>query len=517
LKFKKREYLWLSLILLIFALRCLDGNISTYGDNIFLYNRAYQMYNCLKDGILPYFYYNDAQGLGYGSSFFYGQLNLIPFLWCVPLGIDAFVKLFYLSEVLLNYFGIKLFSARFVKNNDVVAVIFCMSPLFVSYQLLANLFGVGLSWFFLAYCVDFFRDSKPFYKASLFFVLILNSHIISAFMSFVFCVAIFIKYFKVDRIKDYVKFAVTTILICSYSICNILYHADSLTSVSNVYLIESTVTSLGSSQVNSILFIGGYTFRLLLSKIFGVAPLVGGSLLCISLLLYLLYIKFKNKIHNIIYPLSLVAVIIGIKPIWLAINSKVNIFFQFPVRYEFYLLVFCLIPIIDYTNVKIIKVLMVICTLDIIFTGAFTINSEPITDEPLTDFDYQIGCGEYLGKTFTHEKSYYDYVISGVHTQDGSLINYEVDKNKLILHIPDHSDDYTLTLPKLYYKGYITSDSSIKCYSGYSNYLTIDIGTYSGDLVVYYNQPIFLRILQLFCIFVALYLIRRIIKWRYVS
>ena len=46
----------------------------------YLYNRAYQMLSCFQDGNMPWFYYNDFGGVGYGSSFFYGQLTLVPFL-----------------------------------------------------------------------------------------------------------------------------------------------------------------------------------------------------------------------------------------------------------------------------------------------------------------------------------------------------------------------------------------------------------------------------------------------------
>ena len=46
-------------------------------DNIFLVNRAEQMLNCLKDGNIPFFYYDDFNGIGYGSSFFLWSINII--------------------------------------------------------------------------------------------------------------------------------------------------------------------------------------------------------------------------------------------------------------------------------------------------------------------------------------------------------------------------------------------------------------------------------------------------------
>lgn len=45
--------------------------LTTNSDLIFLSNRAQQMLSCLQDGNLPFFYYNDFNGVGYGSAFFY--------------------------------------------------------------------------------------------------------------------------------------------------------------------------------------------------------------------------------------------------------------------------------------------------------------------------------------------------------------------------------------------------------------------------------------------------------------
>ena len=47
----------------------LDNTINN-SDIAFLINRATQMINCLRDGNIPWFYYNDFFGVGYGSSFF---------------------------------------------------------------------------------------------------------------------------------------------------------------------------------------------------------------------------------------------------------------------------------------------------------------------------------------------------------------------------------------------------------------------------------------------------------------
>lgn len=44
--------------------------LTTSSDFIFLSNRAHQMLSCLQDGNLPFFYYNDSNGVGYGSTFY---------------------------------------------------------------------------------------------------------------------------------------------------------------------------------------------------------------------------------------------------------------------------------------------------------------------------------------------------------------------------------------------------------------------------------------------------------------
>ena len=65
-------------ILILYGFIC--GSNGNYNPDLrYLFNRATQIYNCFSDEKLPWFYYNDFQGVGYGSSFFYGQLTLIPF------------------------------------------------------------------------------------------------------------------------------------------------------------------------------------------------------------------------------------------------------------------------------------------------------------------------------------------------------------------------------------------------------------------------------------------------------
>lgn len=73
-------------LICIFKLLTIQQSMLSNSDNIYLINRATQMLNCIKDGNIPFFYYNDFNSVGYGSSFFYGHLTLYPFLPLLLLG-----------------------------------------------------------------------------------------------------------------------------------------------------------------------------------------------------------------------------------------------------------------------------------------------------------------------------------------------------------------------------------------------------------------------------------------------
>lgn len=83
------------------------GNMMSNSDVTFFVNRANQMLNCIKDGQVPFFYYNDFGGVGYGSSFFYGQLTLYPFLPLLLISKLAFIYGYITVMIVLVITGVR--------------------------------------------------------------------------------------------------------------------------------------------------------------------------------------------------------------------------------------------------------------------------------------------------------------------------------------------------------------------------------------------------------------------------
>lgn len=152
-----------SLIYLIKIISIKDTMLDSV-DNAYLINRASQMLTCIKDGNVPFFYYNDFAGVGYGSSFFYGQLTLYPFLPLLLIGKLPFLYAYITVAYIINVIGILQLTKRFTSEYKFISLIYVCSTLnlllFITTKMYANMMGFGLGFLFLAYMIDFIRDNK---------------------------------------------------------------------------------------------------------------------------------------------------------------------------------------------------------------------------------------------------------------------------------------------------------------------------------------------------------------------
>ena len=83
-------------------------------DVAFLFNRVDQLRQIILDGnLLKGFFYNDFQGVGYGSSFFYGYLTLLPFT--IIKSYDVFCKVYFTFSITFKE-NIKLLHFYFGRN-----------------------------------------------------------------------------------------------------------------------------------------------------------------------------------------------------------------------------------------------------------------------------------------------------------------------------------------------------------------------------------------------------------------
>ena len=507
----KNNIVQIVIIYSLFTLYCLNADLLGFSDNYFLYNRFKQICDCIKDGIYPYFYYNDFGGVGYGSSFFYGQLTLFPFVILSNFKAETFLCVYYLTSLLLTYFGVCSLARHYSNNYKFISTIFIVSCIYTSFGLPVNKFAFGLSCFFLSYCIDFFKDNKNYYKASILFFLIINTHTITALFSFTLCLVIFIYYFNRKCVVEYLKFALSTLLLCLYNIANIVYHYNSVNLNNNIEVIKNSLSDNTTLSGNIFPF-SSYIIRVyVLKKLFDNNILSGISIIILPVLSLSLFSLYKRKTHLTIIEKSIIIIffigsIINIKYVWYYIYQYINFVFQYSARFMLYLLLFYFIVCFRDYIPKRSNIIIFICMLDIFLGGATMLSStEPVQDNNLL----QINNGEYLSENFIWDRKFFDYTRSHVTNDRGQSIVYRVEKNKVIINIPKHSDNWIVRVPKLYYKGYHSNFG--KCYEGKGQFVEVDIGKQSGILYVYYKQPYMLICLQILSIIIMCFMINKIL------
>lgn len=518
------------LVLLICVVNVTNQDLVVSPDLRFLYNRATQMYKCLCDGNIPFFYYDDFGGVGYGSSFFYGDLTLYPFLFTVKFGIKKFLLAYTSTTIILTYLGASYFAKRFTKSYKFTALIYmcCAYTLqsFYMFGTYANLLAIAISFFFLAKCVDFFRDNKSFIPASILFFIILNTHSVTALLSFILCCIIMIFYFSKDKFFSYIKFASVTCLICSYFIINMIYHSDILTSIENInkamldYAKRGDISVI-SNYMSYLPMIG--TVELLILTLLGIDIGVTGyrlfnlTLTIVLIALFIKRIKTFSKKEVICLFSIIFSLVIAERHIWVFLNSIYQTHIQFPIRYMPYSILILLIILFRYLDKRWVKVVtFTFCLLDCFLIGFMT--SGIVDKEQYNDLFCQVENGEYLDKSFVWKTDTFHYYSSHVIDQDGAEYDYTSNKGVVTIKFKGNSSNIkSLLLPKLYYKGYecyyIDKSGSLdeKKYlpvtKGYSQFIKVDMTDFKGDYIcLRYKHPNLLVLLWVFCDCTVLFL-----------
>lgn len=534
---KKIKIDWVGIVIVMF-LSCvviIAGSDRTLVPDIrYLYNRAEQMLDCLKDGNLPFFYYNDFGGVGYGSSFFYGQLTLYPFLIFAKMGITQFLNAYTVIVIALTYTGACFLGKRFTKNYKFVALLYMCScwsvQSFFSFATLSNMLATAISFYFIGFCIDFFRDRKSFIPASVMFYLIINTHLVTAVISFIICVMLFIMYFNKSRFKDYLKFALFTTFICSYFLANVLYHIGVVNNTKAIndrmlkFVEAGNATAICNYQ--SKLPFTGVIFNSILAK-FDLVGIDGYHLINLSVAILLIVWgrhKFsKREISCLI--ISLLATLVSIRYIWVLLNKVWLNPIQFPCRFTSYI-VLCIL-LVFLRNVELSKfksrVFILCCLPELLLIPFVTVPTDRALLEYDNPYSHQVINGEYLDKSFSWDLSDFEYKKNHVTDQDGNEYDFSVFPNKVVVSVHGNKDeDIQLTLPKLYYKGYTFSRVTIpetfapideeefynhtyslyitdtyKVEMGDSQFIKVDIGASRGTFVLTYEHPVWLILLDM--------------------
>ena len=503
-------------IFLVWVFKCLNPMLME-ADILFLDNRMTQVRNCILDGNLPFFYYNDFLGVGYGNSFFYGDLTITPFAFLFE-DSNIRMKIFILVTLVLLTLGVRTFTKRFTNNYKFISFMFLGTFLITRFilntYLIANIYAIAIGLFFLSYCVDFFRDNKSSTKASILFFLLMNTHLVTSIICFIGCVCIFIYYYNKERWKEYIRFALRTCLICSYIIVNMLYHADIIGRTKDINL---TMLESGGISQFTLTFggFGGVLIRTLTEeyKGFGIANLITMGILIVLL------VKYKYTIKNKIVLLGVfISLILSQNIVWVSLFKVIDIPIQFPIRFlPFTILVLYVIILRKVDSKKLSKTLLIITCLEIISLLILSISTDG--EKKDRTFNY-IGNGEYLSTEFVMNKVDFELNSNRVIDNTGKEYNYRIEDEKLIIEIDNITKDTVIQAPKLWYKGYVCYalvdnkpiESSVlrrnlDVTQGKGQWCNIRVSHFSGEIVLEYIHPYWLQILWVFTGFIVVYLI----------
>lgn len=497
---KESKSVWfiaVAALLVIFSLRCFDSNILLEPDATYIYNRALQIKDCLFHGYYPFLYYNDVGGVGYASPIFYGQLTLFPFLLFTG-SISTFIKVYTLVCLLLNFFGFRCFVKRFSSYATLSACFYIVGVpfiFFVSGGLYAAVLATGFSWYFFAFCIDYFRDGKGFYLLILTYFLIWQSNFNSVVLATIVCFALFCLFFRLSRWCDYAKLFVSVLVLVAYNLVNMVVHAEAVRLADFDTLFPGSMSLL--RVVLSMEPFGGFLFRAVEYSF------LDGDLCCgfmqfgiLSVLTYFLVRYFHEESFRFrvcaifVLVVSVIGYAVGISAIWGTVFKATHVFIQWPIRY-FVLLwgfVVAVLSRVVRPNKFAIAVL-VLCVLDIFIANPLSAGSlEGGVDELLST----IGHGEYAGEGFVQDVDVWDEYRLEVHSKTGEYYPFVNDYNGLSVDCSVNPGGDVLTLPKLFYKGYLAfgeDGEAFEVSSGYSNYCEVAIGDYQGTLTLRYVVP----------------------------
>lgn len=511
-------------VFVILLLKCSGLDITYDADAHFLYNRCYQMWDCIRHGYWPFLYYNDLGGIGYGSPIFYGQLTLLPF---VPFLFDktVFMYAYFIVSGLVNFFGFRFLCKRFSSYATLSSCVFMFGLVNVFMwrgSMHAGVLAVGISWFFFGACVDFFRDGGHLALVTLLYFLIWQTNFNFVVLSLVGCFVIFVCYFDIRRCVDYLVLFLSCLSVLLFDILNILVHADVLRDVDVNLLFGDLCYEL--SAVTSKTPVGGFLYR----SLFGSADMCSGAVQFAILFLFVYFLQrgfgsqsMRFKGYAYFFLACFVGVyIVGMWTIWPSLYENLPLFFQFPMRPLIFLwgaLVIVLSRVI-YTK-RFVIVTLAICLVDIFVCQPLaTAVPEAWVEPPYIAM--QMINGEFASNAFVMDYVVYEEYSSSVVSESGVSYGYVNEYNGLSVDCSANQGVDVLTLPKLYYRWYRAyGDGGLEfaVKPGYSNYCLVDIGDYFGTLRLVYEVPAYMLILfalQVCCVCVLCCLCIKSASWK---
>ena len=516
---------WLLSALIFSVVFCLLYSIcptmSGSSDMRFLYNRAWNVLDCLKEGELPLYYGNDLGGIGYGVSFYYPSVTLFPFLPFVGLGYEAFAKAFLLAASVLIFLGVSRFAyACHCEDSGFIGFLvlsgYCTYAQMLMTCLPVNLFGFGLACFFFAYFLECVRDGgeKALCLSVVFWFLLVSTHLLSSLFAFACCLVIFVMYFDKRKLGLYFRLASWCLVASGYVLGNVLYHSGTFRSI---------MPEPGKLQTFSLLPLGGVVFHVCSFLYEGLFSGIGFVDVIPLAVLAVLLVRHKPSRRCLAVLIIaafawLVGTGVGYKVVgrfgWLA-NL---IYYPTVLRYGFYVLLALYVVGFKRGCWGFAKaVLAVSGFISIVVVFLFTSNEDLVREK---DYELPSGVyfheatisGEYFTEGFVEDFGNIRYNMSHAFSfEDGFEYWYTSGINGAFIVV--RANDI-IQVPKLWYNGFV-ADGDADVYCGSNQFIVIKTGNIGGEVNIRYDHPMFLYLLCVVSWSSVIYLVLSYLIHRY--
>lgn len=437
-------------------------------------------------------YHNFLNNLGYASPLFYADIFLYPLAFIYKIfNLSITYKIMILLINLVTIYVIDYILAKIIKNKSNKKIFFILY-LFSSYRMtdlyIRGAIGECLAFIFIPFVILgleelVYGNKKKFYYLIIGMIGLIYSHVISTFI-----VGIFILFYLVLNIRKILSekrylYLLLSIVITFLLTCNFLLPLIEQMLDRNFYIHHLT----NYDKFDNI--------NVPLYKLFFEVPLPSKIWLPLGIgIIYLYFIILGFKYRKKLDYKSLVYLILGLIFLLLSTNLVPSVIYQkllFLIQFQwrFYLLAttslfFFGIKIIDKVSnneKKLIEKMVQISSLVLI---VITWTNNSIYEK------VSVVNGEYLG--------YYEYLPEGVDYKDVVTNNikisannefeysYNFDKDKMIIQYSENCyDDSTLTVPLLYYKGYVT-DKNYQLVNN-NGLVSINLDKESDEFIIYYQ------------------------------
>ena len=503
---KKSLIICLSIIIILSSIFVLRTSYFQGHDLDFHLSRIISIKDCIGMKRICYVAPKYLNGYGYGTPLFYPELFLIfPAILLYlgfPLSISYRIFIFSINALsILSMF----YSVKRIIKDDKKAILSSFLYAFTSYRVIdlttRGALGEALSFmFFPLVILGIYEIVYGDYKNYKYLILgmsgVLLCHILSSIIVFIylviFCLINIKRLFKdKNRIKYLLISTLITFLLTSYFTLPML---EQLFSSHYRASIETSTLSYRAMPFYHI-FLESSFAQLIDGSKWIWSPGTVGTVYIIIIVLYIVSLTMKNKYTSFLNQsmiISIFFILLTTKLFPWDAFQHVLYFLQFPWRFN--MIPAMILPFISSTIIDKFKnsnnlIIFMVIVIGIISIESVTVFKNTKYVDKNNYNDYDIMFGEYLPVS-TNE--YYINNRKLIVSNNKDLeFNYEREDNTLYINFKNNTEDTSLELPYIYYKGYSAYINSKKLdtYEGKHGLVSIDVDKKykEGKIKIFYE------------------------------